>query len=105
MAESNKMKDMPVNKLMIQMGIPMILSMALQAVYNIVDSAFVGNMKVGSEVALNALTLVFPVHVPDKDCNGQYGAFCGQLAAGSDGLSVGNRGYQLCSGEDADGYR
>ena len=43
MAESNKMKDMPVNKLMIQMGIPMILSMALQAVYNIVDSAFVGN--------------------------------------------------------------
>ena len=37
MAESNKMKDMPVNKLMIQMGIPMILSMALQAVYNIVD--------------------------------------------------------------------
>ena len=41
MAESNKMKDMPVNKLMVQMGIPMILSMALQAVYNIVDSAFV----------------------------------------------------------------
>ena len=63
MAESNKMKDMPVNKLMIQMGIPMILSMALQAVYNIVDSAFVGNMKAGSEVALNALTLVFPVQM------------------------------------------
>ena len=59
MAESNKMKDMSVNKLMIQMGIPMILSMALQAVYNIVDSAFVGNMRVGSEAALNALTLVF----------------------------------------------
>ena len=63
MAESNKMKDMPVNKLMIRMGIPMILSMALQAVYNIVDSAFVGNMKVGSEAALNALTLVFPVQM------------------------------------------
>ena len=63
MAESNKMRDMPVNKLMIQMGIPMILSMALQAVYNIVDSAFVGNMKVGSEAALNALTLVFPVQM------------------------------------------
>ena len=54
---------MPVNKLMIQMGIPMILSMALQAVYNIVDSAFVGNMRVGSEAALNALTLVFPVQM------------------------------------------
>ena len=59
MAESNKMKDMSVNKLMIQMGIPMILSMALQAVYNIVDSAFVGNMRAGSEAALNALTLEF----------------------------------------------
>lgn len=63
MAESNKMKDMPVNNLMILMGIPMILSMALQAVYNIVDSAFVGNMRVGSEAALNALTLVFPVQM------------------------------------------
>ena len=63
MAESNKMKDMPVNKLMVQMGVPMILSMALQAVYNIVDSAFVGNMRVGSEAALNALTLVFPVQM------------------------------------------
>ena len=63
MSQSNKMKDKPVNKLMIQMGLPMILSMALQAVYNIVDSAFVGNMKNGSEAALNALTLVFPVQM------------------------------------------
>lgn len=63
MTESNKMREMPVYKLMIQMGIPMILSMALQAVYNIVDSAFVGNMKEGSEAALNALTLVFPVQM------------------------------------------
>lgn len=63
MTESNNMKDMPVNKLMVQMGIPMILSMALQAVYNIVDSAFVGNMRAGSEAALNALTLVFPVQM------------------------------------------
>ena len=55
MAESNKMKDMPVNKLMIQMGIPMILSMALQAVYNIVDSAFVGNMRAGSEATGRSL--------------------------------------------------
>ena len=54
---------MPVKKLMLQMGVPMILSMALQAVYNIVDSAFVGNMSVGSEAALNALTLVFPVQM------------------------------------------
>ena len=63
MTENNKMREMPVYKLMIQMGIPMILSMALQAVYNIVDSAFVGNMKEGSEAALNALTLAFPVQM------------------------------------------
>ena len=63
MTENNKMREMPVYKLMVQMGIPMILSMALQAVYNIVDSAFVGNMKEGSEAALNALTLVFPVQM------------------------------------------
>lgn len=63
MTENNKMREMPVYKLMIQMGIPMILSMALQAVYNIVDSAFVDNMKEGSEAALNALTLVFPVQM------------------------------------------
>ena len=35
----------------------------MQAVYNIVDSAFVGNMRVGSESALNALTLVFLVQM------------------------------------------
>lgn len=63
MTENNKMREMPVNQLMIQLGIPMILSMALQAVYNIVDSAFVGNMHTGSEAALNALTLVFPVQM------------------------------------------
>lgn len=63
MEENNKMKNEPVNKLMLQMGVPMILSMALQAVYNIVDSVFVGNMKEGSEAALNALTLVFPIQM------------------------------------------
>lgn len=63
MEENNKMKNEPVNKLMLQMGVPMILSMALQAVYNIVDSAFVGNMKEGSEAALNVLTLVFPIQM------------------------------------------
>ena len=61
--KENVLAIVPVKKLMIQMGTPMILSMALQAVYNIVDSAFVGNMKEGSEAALNALTLVFPVQM------------------------------------------
>lgn len=54
---------MPVNKLMLSMGMPIILSMVLQALYNIVDSAFVSNMPQNGEAALNALTLAFPVQV------------------------------------------
>lgn len=63
MKQNNKMADMPVSKLMISMGIPMILSMMLQAVYNIVDSAFVGRIKNVGEDALNALTLAFPIQM------------------------------------------
>lgn len=62
-ARENKMAVMPVNKLMLNMGIPMIISMMLQAVYNIVDSAFVANMEGTGELALNALTLAFPVQM------------------------------------------
>ncbi len=61
--KENKMSYMPVNKLMLSMGIPMILSMMLQAVYNIVDSIFVGGMAEHGEQALNALTLAFPVQM------------------------------------------
>lgn len=63
MNQNNKMADTPVSKLMISMGIPMILSMMLQAVYNIVDSAFVGRIEKVGEDALNALTLAFPIQM------------------------------------------
>lgn len=59
----NKMGIIPINRLILSMGIPMILSMVFQAVYNIVDSAFVSNMKSNGESALNALTLAFPVQM------------------------------------------
>lgn len=59
----NKMGTMPVNKLMLSLGTPMIISMVLQAVYNIVDSAFVSNMTENGEMALNALTLAFPIQM------------------------------------------
>lgn len=61
--EENRMANEPVKKLMLTMGIPMIVSMALQALYNIVDSAFVSNMPEGGEAALNALTLAFPLQM------------------------------------------
>ena len=61
--KDEKMATVPVRKLMLSMGIPMIISMVLQAVYNIVDSAFVSNMAVNGEDGLNALTLAFPLQV------------------------------------------
>lgn len=59
----SKLGTEKINKLMLTMGIPMILSMVLQAVYNIVDSAFVSNMRENGEMALNALTLAFPIQM------------------------------------------
>lgn len=59
----NKMATQPINKLMLNMGIPIILSMMLQALYNIVDSAFVSNIPGSGELALNALTIAFPVQM------------------------------------------
>ena len=63
MQTTNKMATVPVPKLMLGMGTPMILSMMLQAVYNIVDSAFVSNMASGADEAMDALTLVFPMQM------------------------------------------
>lgn len=61
--KNEKMASLPVKKLMLSMGVPMIISMVLQAVYNIVDSAFVSNMAHVGEEALNALTLAFPMQI------------------------------------------
>lgn len=57
-----KMGTVPIKKLMISMGLPVIISMMLQALYNIVDSAFISHMEDG-ENALNALTLAFPIQM------------------------------------------
>ena len=58
LANENKMGVMPVNKLLLNMAIPMIISMLVQALYNVVDSVFVAQL---SEDALNAVSLAFPV--------------------------------------------
>lgn len=57
-ARENKMGVMPVNKLLISMSLPMVLSMLVQALYNIVDSIFVAQV---SESALTAVSLAFPI--------------------------------------------
>lgn len=61
--QKDKMRSMPVRRLILSMGIPMVLSMMLQAVYNIVDSAFVSKIQDTGELALNALTLAFPLQL------------------------------------------
>ena len=57
-ANENKMGVMPENKLLLNMALPMIISMLIQACYNIVDSYFVSKL---SQDALNAVSLAFPV--------------------------------------------
>ena len=56
--QENKMGTMPVNKLLITMSIPMIISMLVQAFYNVVDSIFVAQI---SENALTAVSMAFPI--------------------------------------------
>lgn len=58
MEQENKMGVMPVNKLLISMSLPMMISMLVQALYNIVDSVFVAQI---SENALTAVSLAFPL--------------------------------------------
>lgn len=55
--QENKMGVMPINKLLISMSLPMIISMIVQALYNVVDSIFVSYI---SENALTAVSLAFP---------------------------------------------
>ena len=55
---SNKMGTMPIGKLLYSMALPMILSMLVQALYNVVDSIYVSRI---SESAVTALGLAFPI--------------------------------------------
>ena len=56
--EENKMGIMPMNKLIISMSLPIMISMLVQALYNIVDSVFVAMI---NENALTAVSMAFPI--------------------------------------------
>ena len=56
--KENKMGVMPVGKLLVNMALPMIISMLVQALYNVIDSIYVSQV---SESAVTALGLAFPV--------------------------------------------
>lgn len=57
MEKENKLGTMPISKLIINMSLPIIISMLVQALYNIVDSVFVSRV---CEQALTAVSLAFP---------------------------------------------
>lgn len=59
----NKMATERLNKLFWKMGLPMMLSMILQALYNVVDSVFVANMEGIGALANEALTYAFPIQI------------------------------------------
>lgn len=61
--KQNKMAVKPLKRLFWKMGLPMIVSMVLQALYNVVDSIFVANIKGTGALANEALTLAFPVQI------------------------------------------
>ncbi|MBS6446171.1 MAG: MATE family efflux transporter [Clostridiales bacterium] len=61
--QQNKMAVTPISKLIWKMGLPMIVSMVLQAVYNIVDTAFVINMSENGTEGNLALTYAFPIQL------------------------------------------
>ena len=61
--QKNKMAEVPMKKLFWKMGLPMIISMVLQALYNVVDSIFVTNMGEKGAIANQALTIAFPIQI------------------------------------------
>lgn len=61
--QKNKMAELPMKKLLLKMGLPMIVSMVLQALYNVIDSIFVANMGEQGAIANQALTLAFPIQI------------------------------------------
>ena len=56
--KENKMGTMPIGKLLVSMSLPMVISMLVQALYNVVDSIFVAKL---SQDAMNAVSLAFPL--------------------------------------------
>ena len=75
-SSENKMGVMPVGRLLAGMAVPMMISMLVQAFYNIVDSVFVSYV---NENALNAVSLAFPLQQLMI-------AFCGGTAVGMNAL-------------------
>lgn len=60
MDTANKMETMKMSRLLVNMSLPLMISLLVQSLYNIVDSVFVARL---SETALTATSLAFPVQI------------------------------------------
>ena len=65
--KENKMGTMPIGRLMFNMSLPMVISMLVQALYNVVDSVFVARIEdtasSGANSALTAVGLAYPIQL------------------------------------------
>ena len=82
----NKMGTMPVGKLLLNMALPLVISMLVQALYNVVDSVYVAGY---SENAVTALSLAFPIQNLQIGC--ATGVAVGMNSLLSKSLGEGNR--------------
>ena len=82
----NKMRTMPVGKLLFTMTLPLAMSMLVQALYNVVDSIYVSRV---SESAVTALSLAFPIQNLQIGC--ATGVAVGMNSLLSKSLGEGNR--------------
>ncbi len=96
MSNKNNMATTEVNKLMLKVGIPIVLSMILQAVYNIVDSAYLSRMSEGGEDALTALGLAFPMQLLMVACAIGTGVGANALLSKSLGQGDSEKANRVC---------
>ena len=95
MEKENKLGTMPISKLIINMSLPIIASMLVQALYNIVDSVFVSRV---CEQALTAVSLALSlIHISWAASSGSARSCCGNAASAIlPHLNRASRGFRPC---------
>ena len=76
--EQTEMKNKPLLNLIVKMSLPIIISMIINALYNIVDSYFVAKV---SEDAMTAISLIFPLQYLANACGIGFGVAIASLTA------------------------
>ena len=93
----NKMGTMPIGKLLMNMAFPLVISMLVQALYNVVDSIYVSRI---SESAVTALSLAFPIQNLLIGCASGVGVGVNSLLS----KSLGERNYERANRTAGNGF-